>query len=391
MENLFKDALVYAIVLAILFGGYKGLEKFFEWKNSQKNDEDIKKVIKKNTFRSQVVSGCIQIGILLVVIIVYEMGQQFLSISLLIFLFAILYISFFKVQNVEVASPSSLFTGRLHIKPDEYGFSVPISKPYREGLHYKPFWWRIDRFSRKVKQLKLDKQEYQIGSGGTILVSGLVQYRISDIATYRAAEIGEEEVKSGLSSEVDQFIIKKLGVMDAEAKDIDSQGAVDIDTGLDEAIQTRAYLSDELEQRLKCKNLTVNEKQIRRILFGREVSYAEQGYGAEVLTARIDKVDPADSIRKERDRIQEERYQVRSERIQLQHFLNRVNETMESFEKKGNSISPEKAIEIVQLSMKLTSKDIKEFQLGGAEGLLQFVVDWLGNRRQKQVQQGGVQ
>lgn len=401
-----KDLLIVVSVVVVIGGIYFGGMKLYNFLVKTREAEDqtesgggqrISTTIIKDLHTSATASIIIQAGSLLLSILAFFFEAWFSSVGILVFFGISLWMSFFRVKDVFVASPSSFFTGRLRRTLDENQFSIPIHKPYREGLHYKPFWWIVEPFKRDVKQLVIDRQEYQIGSGGTILVSGIVQYRVSDIATYRAAEIGEDQVKAGLGSEVDQFIIKELGNIESNMSDIDKDGKVDVDTGIDYAIQTRAQLSKKMETFFKSTILgdkkdpndealedvdSETRELIERELFGRCITYTEQGYGVEVLTARIDKVDPVASIKKERDRIQEERYQTRSETIQVNHFLNRVKEVHDKFGEMDEEISPEKAVEIVQLSMKLTTKEIKELQVSGVEGLVaEMFAKWQGGAK----------
>ncbi|MEA2006800.1 MAG: hypothetical protein U9O20_01405 [Patescibacteria group bacterium] len=300
-----------------------------------------------------------------------------------------LYLTIFRVKDVFIAIPSSIFVGRIR-GLDENSFSIPIGKPYKEGIHLKPFWWRLTFESRSVKQLKIDKQEYQVGSGGTVLVSGLVQYRVSDVTGYRVAEIGQQEVVDGISSEVDQIIIKCLGrilsaddvakgdggALEGETKmslDIEASGEVNVFSGIDIAIQSKAKLNIELE--VQFGKMELDSQGRTRRLFAHDVAYAEQSYGVEILKARIDKIDPIDEIKKSRDNIQVERYEVRSEKIQIAHFANRVEETKDKL-----GIETERAIEIVMLNMKLTTKDIKQFQVDGVAGLATLVESFLKNK-----------
>lgn len=395
------EGLVIGIVVAIVLGGIiawpKLSEKLSEMFSREEDDngdnnheQDIIIVGATDDYRSEFISILIQLGLLSISVLAFLYNSWVLANGSFVLLLATLYLSIFRIPEVYVAVGSSFFTGRIRKERDDAGFSIPIKKPYKEGLHYKPFWWTIQLFSRNVRQRVIDRQEYQIGSGGTVLVSGVVQYRVSDIATYRAAEIGEKEIETGLSSEADQLIIKKLGNIKADEPDIvytqGDEKKVKTDTGIDIAIKTRAELSEELEKYLRNEKLKVRkngqEKEIKRELFGRVVHYAEQGYGVEVLTARIDKVDPTDDLKKERDNIQKEKFQVRSEAVQLQHFLNRVKETLREFAAADKEISAEKAIEVVQVSMGLTKKDISEFQAGGnIEGLVRLVEGIIAKRR----------
>lgn len=330
------------------------------------------------------------IGLIILVLMVfsvssYQKGEWILFFGLVVFTLALFNLIIFRVRDVFMALPSSVFTGRIKRFTDENDCSIPIRKPYKEGFHLKLPWWTVTFFSRKVKQLSINAQEYQIGSGGTVLISGLIQYRVSAVAAYRAAEIGEAEIKAGLSSEIDQIIIKRLGKIGTSGNESDiTDDEVVVNTGIDEAIQTRGELERELLIKLNNKIVVIDSEKSQgeeiigfgRNLFGKDITYAEHAYGVEIFNAKIAKIDPTDDIKTERDAIQKERYQTRSQKIELQHLRNRAKEVKADFPE----LTHKESMEVVQIALGQVDKNINEFQLKNLTKLSGIVSDILKKR-----------
>ncbi|MFO7807398.1 MAG: hypothetical protein R6V40_03175 [Candidatus Moraniibacteriota bacterium] len=234
-------------------------------------------------------------------------------IGLIIIVAAVLKLSIFKVPDVHIGLPSSIFVGRFKKELDENGWSTPIGEPYREGYHLKRPWWKIYLFNREVRTRKIKKseeeeqgREYQIGgeSGGTVYVTGVIQYRPSILSLYRLIEVDENAIIEGLDAEVDEFLSQELGKM----------------LSFEEAITRKGQLSKELIGKLT--------EPTERRLFGNDkpLDHAQLSYGVDILKATIDEIKPTEELRLARDARQKEMYEKDSETTEWVHLMEKAGQ-----------------------------------------------------------------
>ncbi|MDD5652161.1 MAG: SPFH domain-containing protein [Candidatus Moranbacteria bacterium] len=267
--------------------------------------------------------------------------------SLVLFILAILRSIIFKVPDVYIGIPSSLFSGRIkkneekkkmedekskllkekdtkkekekieeinrQIKEldkslEKHAYSVPIRIPYKEGIQFKYPWWGIKMEPREIRTRPINRT-FPVGKGGTVIVKGIIQYRISDVAAYRYLEVDEKGVNDGLDSEVEGLIRSHL-----IGKDVDA------------AIEEKDAMSTELEGVFLTTRIRKLNKRgtCQRTLGGRLISYAEHSYGIEIIKAKIDTIDPDEELKKSRDEKQKERYERESQSIEMDHLLEKV-------------------------------------------------------------------
>ncbi len=280
-----------------------------------------------------------------------------IAIGIVVFLVAFLWNVPFRVSNICVGLPWSIFSGRMKKnEKDAMGHSVPIHKPYTEGLNVKPPWWFVDEYSRELKTLPIDKN-YQVKNSGTIIIKGTIQYRVSAIAAYRFAEVDEDGIKKGIISELDQII-----------------GVFLLLGNIEKAIESREQISANLLKRFR--DPYRSETRLTRKLFGKELEYSEHSYGIEILKANIDVVEPAEDIRKERDKIKIEEYQREAEKIEMENRLSRMAEIKNAFP----SLSDAQVLEAVQVWTKQATKNIQDIRISDMDSILKFVGEFFAKK-----------
>lgn len=313
-----------------------------------------------------------------------------LAIVMVFFLVVLFRTIFFRVPDVKIGLPSSFFSGRIRRKKEEgykmgdrskksdILYSMPIKEPYSEGLNFKPPWWSIKMLPRETETRIIEPREFPVGKGGTVIVSGVIQYRISSRAAYRYEEVNKAAIEKGLDSEIEQIIRGTLA-----------------DEDVDSAIKKTFEISDHLESLWKSTDIRTREEKERaaelkkekakpkgltpeeelefsricdprsRDLFGTPISYAEQSYGIEVLKAKIERVDPVEDLKKARDKKQQETYEKESQSTEFAHLLRKVKLLKKSLP----GISDAEAWEAIQIWQGQTVKDIKTIKVEGTDSL----------------------
>lgn len=289
--------------------------------------------------------------------------------SLVFFTFALATTVIFKIKDVNIGVPSSFFSGRIRKDVDVNGHSTPIQIPYKEGLHFKFPWWSIQELSREVKSKPIEKRPYPVRKGGTVVVSGIIQYRISSLTAYRYLEVDEEGIQSGLDSELDQVIRTTLTDND--------------DDDVDNVINKATEISNTLWEKLTSTDLrTSEEKQLsdivkERILGGRKVTYIEHSYGIEILKAKIDTINPDDNLKEARDNKQKELFETQSQSTEFTHLLEKVS----LLKKELPDISDKELWEAIQVWQKQTPKEIKTIRVEGTDTLTGILAGLIGGKK----------
>lgn len=277
---------------------------------------------------------------------------------LVFFVCALISSTIFRVKDINYGLPSSVFKGRLSGKKDKNGFSIPIREPYKEGLHIKWPWWRVEERCREVKTKVIERKEYPTGDGGFVIISGIIQYRPSYSALYRYVEVQDKGIEEGLVSELDQVIGTELGTMTT-----------------DDALSKRKELSENLSGILRGSILNprdVDVPDIERVLFGKKLSYSEHSYGIEVLKSNIDVIDVPESLKEDRVKMTKEDYQKRSETTEWDHLLARMKSMKIDFPNLDDKL----ILEAVQVWQKQVNKDVKEFKIND----LKSIIEGLGSK-----------
>jgi len=278
--------------------------------------------------------------------------------SIILFVVALLFTMIFKVQDVHLGLPSDFFRGRIIV--GEGGLSIPIREPYKEGLHLRKPWYSIKQISREVKTRTITRREYQVSEGGTVFLSGVIQYRASSIALYRYVEVDEQAIEDGLDSELDQIVSKLLA-----------------DANIEKAVTRKTNVAEKLKERLCGTVLNPDREEgsseLTRKLFNKDITYVEHSYGIELVKVKIDTIDPSEELKKARDDMQKENYQKISETTEWNHLL----EKAEVMKQKFPGISDELAIQAVQLWQKHSTKDVKQISVDGIKELVPAIVDLL--------------
>jgi regulator of protease activity HflC (stomatin/prohibitin superfamily) len=327
-----------------------------------------------------------------------ELGLIFFITSVVFFLVAFLFTAIFKVPDVHIGIPSSLFKGRVRLKKEEgyetgspsnpsgIKYSIPIREPYGEGIHFKWPWWTVRKLPREILTKTINEREFPVGKGGTIIVSGVIQYRISAKAAYRWEEVNEKAIDAGLDAEIEQAIRWTL-----------------IDEDVDSAIIKTFEISNELERLLKSIDIRTREEKERtkeldikssksgitsqekieydrickprsRDLFGEPLTYAEQSYGIEVIKGKIDKVNPTEDLKKARDDKQREIYEKESQTTEMNHIRERMKEIKNDFP----DLTDQEIAEFAQVWQKQATKNINQVNVSGTDtltGILSMLVN----------------
>lgn len=271
------------------------------------------------------------------------MDDLLFGFGLVVFITGVAYSCVFKIKDIYYGLPSSLFSGRFK-GMDAEGYSIPIREAYTEGLGIKWPWWTITPISKEVITKEIKKKKFQVSGGGTVLISGVIQYRPSLTMLYRFEEVADTAISDGLDSELNQILGIYLLSGDMEA-----------------AITRRAEVSQALWNKLTGEIINPTdppEKQRTRKLFGKKISYTENSYGVVILKASIDTIDPDEELQKSRDEKQREQYQKQSQTTEWEHLLGR----MEDLQKKFPELKHKDLLEAVQVWQKQATKDIKEIK-----------------------------
>jgi len=270
------------------------------------------------------------------------------------FVISLLSTTIFKVSDVNIGAPTSLFSGRIKKETDANGYSIPIHIPYKEGLHFKLPWWRIEELSREVKSKVIEKRPYPVGKGGTVIVSGIIQYRISSLMAFRYQEVDEEGIQKGLDSELDQVIRTTL-----------------IDEDVDSVIIKAVEISNTLWEKLTSTDLRTSEEQAlnslikERILAKKKITYAEHSYGIEIVKAKIDTIDPDENLKESRDNKQKEIFEKESQTTEFQHLL----EKAEALKRVLPGIPDKELWEDIQVWQGQAPKEVTTIRVEGTDTL----------------------
>lgn len=288
------------------------------------------------------------------------------------FIIALVRAIVFRVPDVHIGIPSSFFSGRLKKDKDENGHSVPIRQPYGEGLHFKPPWWTVKFVLREVLTKPILKREFPVGDGGTVEISGVIQYRVSNIAAYRYEEVDKFAIEEGFDAEIEQAIRSTL-----------------TDEDVDSAIRKTSEVSDHLDKSLKSLDLRTREERDRdpgaikdKTLFGRSVTYSEHFYGIETLNAKIDTIDPCEDLKKARDDKQRERYEKESQSTEFGHLL----EKAALLKEKLPMMADDKAWEAIQIWQKQLTKTVNKIEVEGdmLTGIAAGLIGKIGGKKDEQ-------
>lgn len=280
--------------------------------------------------------------------------------STVFFLLVLIKTTLLRVPDIHIGILSNLFTGRLLRQPDNNNFSIPICKPKKEGLCFKKPWESVTLVSTGTQTKIIKNREFPV-KGGSIFASGAIQYRISAFTAYRYLEVEAEAIDEGLDSELDQILRHSLVTMDVEQAVTESAA---ISTALDIRLRTVDLRTTE---EIHAVNGCINDTNAKtRVLFGKQISYAEHSYGIEILKAKIDTLDPDPKLKEARNKIQNELYQTQSQTQEFNHLLARMRDLKNELPE----LSDEKKAEFIQVWQKMSSKDIKKIEVEGADGLI---------------------
>jgi regulator of protease activity HflC (stomatin/prohibitin superfamily) len=252
----------------------------------------------------------------------------------------------FKVPDVHIGIPSSLFSGRYGGK-DEKGNSLPIKSAYLEGVHFKPPWWSVEIRDRKVATQNVDRQAYQVGgrkgTQGSVDITGIIQYRISQKMAFRRLEVSVKDIQDGLDAEFDFLLGKMLG---------------EESIMLEEVITMKGALSGNLFKQLTRYNSDEEEfpddNWCGREIDGQAVTWAEQRFGIEILKVNINRIDPSGDLKKERDQRQAEIYQRESQTVEWKFLLDMAKE----LKKQHPDLSDQEILREIQTWQKNASRMI---------------------------------
>lgn len=290
-------------------------------------------------------------------------------ISVVIFFAALGYSCIFRVPDVHMGLPSSLFRGRFS-GLDEYGFSKPIHEPYREGFHIKLPWWTITYINRETVTRKIPEKEFQVcGSGqavagqqqggGSVMVSGVIQYRVSKTVLYRFVEVDQDALVAGLDAEIDYVVGQELGNVS------DYETAVTMKPILSAAIYKR-FNSKAVEKDVD-GNPDPNGR--NRKVGDLDVSYAEHNYGIEILKVSIDSIKLPEDLDKARGEKQKEVYQRQSQTTEWEHLMEKVR----MLKTELPNLDEKDILRAVQVWQKQYSFEAKEIKIDTPDALSSLV------------------
>ena len=206
----------------------------------------------------------------------------------------------FRVPVNYLGLPESIFSGRFR-----KGTRELIHPPYREGLHIKPPWWRVQLINHQVFTRLIERREYQTKTS-SVFISGLVEWRYSERALFRVVET-EQSIEAGLDALIDDLLSKEAARVTTE-----------------ECVTRKGDLNKKLRQKLQAQS----DMEIEPGVF---LSEAEKKYGIEILTVHISLVEPPPELRKARNERQKELYEQSSQAIEREVLLADI----ESYIKKG--------------------------------------------------------
>jgi len=276
--------------------------------------------------------------------------------SVLFFAAALGFMCIFRVSDVHIAQLFDLFRGRFSKKSDGRGYSIPLREPLLEGLHLKKPWQWIKEVSRETRTKPIKAREFPVMGGGSVKISGVIQYRPSTKALYRYFEVDEEGIEKGLDSELDQMVSQILGQYPME-----------------EAITRKKEVNAELWGRLTGTIVNPDKpasERHERKLFGKAITYAEHSYGIEILKASIDVVEEASAeLKTARHEKQKELYEKESQTTEFNHLRARMKELKQDFP----GLDDNKVLEAIQIWQKQTKKEIREFQVTDLKALGEIV------------------
>lgn len=293
-------------------------------------------------------------------------------------LVAIGFAMIFRVADVHIGIPSSLVVGR--IEKDARGNSQPIHKPYPEGIHVKRPWWTIEEISREVQIKDIKERAFPVGLGGTVIISGVIQYRISDRTAYRYLEVNENGINEGLDAEIEQVIRQAL-----------------FNEDVDSAILKTTEISDSLWRRLTTKDIRTAEEirkeegtpldrpqegkdipdHAKKKIGGEEISYAEHSYGIEVLKAKISTINPNISHQEARDAKQNEKYQTASQSSEMTHLLEKVAAIKAALPE----LNDKELWEAIQVWQGQSTQTIQKIKVEGGDPLTGILANLLGEKK----------
>jgi len=344
------------------------------WKEEEKEGEEGRKRLE---IISRIIIACSIISLIVLIASILTTDTKIIIATiacLIIFWAALAYSIIFSVPDIHLGLPSSIFSGRIERDPDKDNFSVPIHKPYKEGLHIKVPWWTIKIISRKVYTKNLIRREYP-AKNGTVEVKGTVQYRPSSIALYRFVEFSEEDIDAAMDSEIENMIRCRLAKVSVE----DAITQVDIvSKELWDKLAGHTIIPIEAEEKDGEKNgkKTGHIKAQTRKLFGEDVTYSEHSYGVETLKTKIDTIDPSNVLKEARDSQQEEEYKKKQRKIQWDYLLERAGEL-----KKSLPLSNEQVLDAIQLWEGQSSKHTNKIELRDIEVLAHIATELLKGKR----------
>ncbi len=197
----------------------------------------------------------------------------------------IIYDSQIKISVNHLGLPISIFTGRFKDKDNH----VPIHPPYEEGWHLKPFWWKVLVVDQSVQTRRIDKRAYP-ANNGTVLVSGLVEWRYSKRALFRVTET-KQSIEAGLDALIDDLLSKEVAGVDVE-----------------DCVTRKGELNTKLRQKLT--------KESDLIIDRERLSESEKKYGIEILTVHISLIELPPDLEEARNEEQREKYERQAQEIE---------------------------------------------------------------------------
>jgi regulator of protease activity HflC (stomatin/prohibitin superfamily) len=225
------------------------------------------------------------------------------------FFLVLLKLSIVRIPEVHLGLPSSIFTGRFKREKDQNDCSIPISQPLREGYHLVWPWWKITLINRETRTRKINEREYQVGGeGGTVKVTGVVQYRPSEVSLYRMVEVDEHAIELGLDAEIDEFLSVEIGRMES----------------FEDAITRTTKEGEGLSKKL-FEKLTRSPDR-KQTCLGKDLDYSQHSYGVDILKATIDYVKPNEELQQARDSRQKELYEKQFQTTEWTHLMEKVSQ-----------------------------------------------------------------
>ncbi len=236
-------------------------------------------------------------------------SMEIISVCIVVLIFYGLFkVLLIKIQPNHLGLPEHIFKGRFIEKKvtQENGvktFNYTLPPPLPEGWHLKNPLFKIHIYSQHTEKIVLDNLEFQT-QGGSIFVSGVIVFRKSSNALFRVMETAGT-MRDTLRAEIHSFLTREF-----VSKEINS------------AIMEIGDISDNLLRMLmrfpvgKEDRYLVNNNPLRRM---------EILCGIEILSSTLERPEPAEEIKQERDNIAKEKYQTvakTTERVQL--LLDRV-------------------------------------------------------------------